>query len=150
MWLSLKYVVSAGLPPGACMSDKDCLADSECNLKNTTRVCRCSGGFDTCQPPPPTGRCQLKPPPMQDLSRSVTRPHWCPCNHGSVWFGRCCGSASSSLKTCVLVVESASGCWLTCTCCFSSRLGLWLCQQLTKVLLAYVCHQVCCMSTVSR
>ena len=66
-------IMIAGLPSGVCTSDKDCFPSNttECNLKNSTRVCRCSGGFDSCQPPPATGQCQAKPPPMQQLSRQV-------------------------------------------------------------------------------
>jgi hypothetical protein len=60
---------AAGLPDGVCQSDKDCGAGDECNLKNTTRVCRCADGLDNCQPPPPTGRCQRKPQKLAELSR---------------------------------------------------------------------------------
>jgi hypothetical protein len=62
----------AELPPGVCTSDSNCPSGSECNLKNATKVCRCSNGFDNCQPPPPTGFCQPKPQPLPPLSRYVT------------------------------------------------------------------------------
>lgn len=61
--------ITAGLPAGVCTSDAQCPTGFECNLKNSTRVCRCSGGFDACQPPPATGRCQAKPPPLPELTR---------------------------------------------------------------------------------
>jgi hypothetical protein len=56
---------TTGLPQGTCTSDADCAGSEECNVKNVTRVCRCTQGLDVCQT---AGRCQLRPPRLVELS----------------------------------------------------------------------------------
>ena len=54
------WIISAGMPPGLCLTTKDCNdPDSQCNLANTTEVCRCSKGVDQCQN---LGSCRKNPP----------------------------------------------------------------------------------------
>lgn len=43
------FAVVAGLAPGQCESDKDCLSGRICDLSSTTPACTCSAGADTCK-----------------------------------------------------------------------------------------------------
>lgn len=59
-------VSAAGLPQGSCTSDQQCPSGQQCSRVNTTTVCGCSGGLDTCRD---VGSCVAKPPPVAPCTR---------------------------------------------------------------------------------
>jgi hypothetical protein len=63
---SLGPVSDAGLPAGACISDRQCPSGQQCSRVNTTTVCGCNGGLDTCRD---MGSCVAKPPPVAPCTR---------------------------------------------------------------------------------